>query len=106
MFNIIFNLYNDVCESYNVIYLFALYETKLIKNFSNKFKMNNKLMTFFVTSVFYIFNKINFSLTLYFFNTIKLSLTCFNKVIYIYLKKNLFVYIFSFYLIVLFNTLI
>ena len=28
-----------------------------------------------VISVFYIFNKINFSLTLYFFNIIRLSLT-------------------------------
>ena len=39
-----------------------------------------------VTSVFYIFNKINFSLTLYFFNIIRLSLAWFNKGIYFYIN--------------------
>ena len=39
-----------------------------------------------ITSVFYIFNKIDFSLISYFFNIIQLSLTWFNKDIYFYIN--------------------
>ena len=39
-----------------------------------------------VTSVFYIFNKTDIFLTLYFFNFIRLSLTCLDKNIYFYIN--------------------
>ena len=39
-----------------------------------------------VTSVFYILNKIDFSLTLHFFDITRLSLTCLNKDIRIYIN--------------------
>ena len=39
-----------------------------------------------VTSVFYIFNKINFFLILHFSNITRLNLACFNKNIYFYLN--------------------
>ena len=54
----------------------------------------NKIKTESVTSVFYIFNKVKFSLILYFFNIIRLSLTYFNKDICIYLNDFFYIHIF------------
>ena len=61
-------------------------------------------------SVFYIFkinifSKTDISLTSHFFNITRLDLACLNRDIYIYLKV-FFVYIFSLYLVILFNIFI
>ena len=58
-----------------------------------------------VTSVFYIFSKIDFFLISHFFNITRLSLACLNKGICIYLNV-FFMYIFSPHLVILFNTFI
>ena len=54
-----------------------------------------------VTSVSYIFNKIDLSLISHFFNIIRLNLACFGRDIYFYINV-FFMYIFSSHLVVLF----
>ena len=68
------------------------------KRFKYK-KYNQRIKTFIkvinVTSVFYIFNKANFSLISHFFYITRLSLACFNRDICIYI--NVFFYIHNFF---------